>query len=347
MGKLDNTPMNQEVIQDFLNVPGIVGVALIDGAAPPYFHGFDAGLDSSQQHTIAQSIQQVLETTPEGFNSFEFQFHLHRVYLHKLNQGITLLVITGIDLPSLTYTQAVRRLLLELQIGQNQQLVSEFRALATSSIVTLPIPATPSSYPLVPSGGSTFPEAIDPPKPLANPGGAVPSVPAEGEHTPSTPPELALPRTTDSPEFLERAAALPDLPSSSAQDGLQAASLQSVSLQSASLKDVLAAMNALSQLTSQYLGTLVVVNYWKTTRPTVDWLNHFQIERSAQITFSVQAPSERLPLLTREQHRQIQAWVAAFIERCSKVIRDFAKIVRQSLDEQQNALLFVPFDSPR
>ncbi|QYO64257.1 PAS domain S-box protein [Leptolyngbya sp. 7M] len=42
-----------------------------------------------------------------------------------------------------------------------------------------------------------------------------------------------------------------------------------------------------------------------------------------------------------------EAWVAAFIERCSKVIRDFARIVRQSLDEQQNTLLFVPFDSPR
>lgn len=85
---------------------------------------------------------------------------------------------------------------------------------------------------------------------------------------------------------------------------------------------------------------MVVANYWKTTRPAVDWLNHFQIERSAQMTFAVQVPSERLPILSPSQHQCLKEWVAAFIERCSKVIRNFAKIVRHSLDKQQSALLF-------
>jgi hypothetical protein len=314
MGKLDNTSMNQGVIQDFLNVPGIVGVALIDGTAPPYFHGFNIGFDSSQQHAVAKSIQQVLETTPEGFNSFEFQFHLYRVYLYKLNQGITLLVLTGSNLSRLTYTQAVRRLLLELQIGQNNDPIAEFRALAGASAVDRPADQI--------DPGEQRPEGlIRELQPLGEL--EQPTLTAEPKETKETTESVAL--TCDE-------LAADRLPSPS----------PSASTQSASLKDVLAAMNDLSQLTTQYLGTLVVANYWKATRPTADWLNHFQIERSGQMTFAVEAPSERLPLLTDEQHCHIRAWVAAFIERCSKVIRDFAKIVRQTLDERQRALLFDP-----
>jgi hypothetical protein len=248
----------------------------------------------------------VLETTPEGFNSFEFQFHLYRVYLYKLNQGITLLVLTDSNLSRLTYTQAVRRLLLELQIGQNNDPIAEFRALAGASAVDQPA------------------DQIDPS--AQRPEGLVGELQPLGES--EQPTLTAEPRETK--ETTESAADRFSSP------------IPSASTQSASLKDVLAAMNDLSQLTTQYLGTLVVANYWKATRPAADWLNHFQIERSGQMTFAVEAPSERLPLLTDEQHCHIRAWVAAFIERCSKVIRDFAKIVRQTLDERQRALLFDP-----
>jgi hypothetical protein len=327
MGKLDNTPMNQEVIQDFLNVPGIVGVALIDGTASPYFHGFNIGFDFSQQHAIAKSIQQVLETTPEGFNSFEFQFRLYRVYLHKLNQGITLLVLAGSNLSRLTYTQAVRRLLIELQIGQNDNPIAEFRALAAGASSVASVASVAQPQPSDPTNAA----APQPELPQREP------PQRELEATTRTAETTEPPETTKLPK---RAAE--EFPDEFQANHLPSAGLSSASIQSASLKDVLAAMNALSQLTTQYLGTLVVANYWKATRPAVDWLNHFQIERSGQMTFAVQAPSERLPLLTHEQHRQIQAWVAAFIERCSKVIRDFAKIVRQTLDPKQSALLFEP-----
>lgn len=311
--------MKREVIQDFLNVPGIAGVALIDGLVPPYFHGFAANFDIPQQGAIAQSVQQVLETTPEGFNSFEFQFDRYRVYLHKLNQGITLLVLSDNHLPRLAYTQAIRRLLIELQIGQDNP-IAAFQALASEISPTSPAPArlAPAMPPKPPWETSSEPsfeqEKSD-----------------ESELTSAPVPEpLSKQSLNKTSQPSNQQLSSPTVP----------VEPYDLTAQSVSLKDVLAAINALSQFTTQYLGTMVVANYWKATRPAVDWLRQFQIERSGQMTFIVQVPSERLPLLSPSQHQSLKEWVAAFIQRCSKVIRNFAKLVRRALDKRQSALLF-------
>jgi hypothetical protein len=314
MGEVDNALMEREVIHDFLNVSGIAGIAFMDGLAPPYFHGFAANFDISQQSAIAQSVQQVLETTPEGFNSFEFQFDHYRVYLHKLNQGITLLVLTNNSLPRLAYTQAIRRLLIELQIGQDNP-IATFRSLA-SEISPSPSPFASDIRP-VPSG------SVQPAPDLSK-------LNAEFHSGPASELESEVRSAREGmPESVTTEQHMPSAP----------ADLQVVSSNSISLKDVLAAINALSQFTTQYLGTMVVANYWKATRPAVDWLNHFQIERSAQMTFSVQLPSERLPMLSPSQHQCLKEWVAAFILRCSKVIRNFPKLARHALSQWQSALL--------
>lgn len=319
--------MKPEVIQDFLTVPGIAGIALIDGLSRPCFHGFGADFAATQQDLIARGIQQVLETTPDGFNSFEFQFDFYRIYLNKLKQGLTLLVLTGNVLPQSTYTQAIRHLLLELQLDQADPIAS-FRAIAAN----IPLVWEP---PLETGTASTPVEGARPEHPaLLNQVAPHPAIPEHSDGfsgqdvAPEPIPALVLrrPSTTRPPNFPPHPPVLMAVPVSSPTN----------------LKDVLAAINALSQLTTQYLGTMVVANYWKSTCPAVEWLHHFQIERSTQMTFSVQAPSQRLPILTSEQHGWLQAWVAAFIERCSKVIRDFAKIVRHTLNARQQALLFEP-----
>lgn len=280
--------MKQEVVQDFLNLPGIAGVALADRLTPAYFYGFAASFDPLQQETVAQNIQQVLETTPEGFNAFEFEFDAYRVYLHKLNQGMTLLVLTGSYLTRSDYRQAVRRLLLELQLNEDDP-IAAFRSL------------TASMSPVASGGSPAIEPQPAPPMPQSAGGAAV------DLHRHSLP-----------------------------GAGLSGAAQSKVFV---SLKEILAAMNALSRFTTRYLGTLVVANYWQATRPAVDWLNYFQIERSAQISLIVPAPAEQLPMTT-EQHQYLRMWVAAFLERCSTVIRNFGKIVRQTLNEQQSALLF-------
>lgn len=348
MGEFGNRSMKQEDIQDFLNVPGIVGLALMDGLTSPYFHGFGDTCDVMQQSAIAQSIQQVLETTPEGFNSFEFQFDRYRVYLYKLKQGMTLLVLTSSQLPGSAYTQTIRRLLIELQIGQADP-VTVLRSLAAG----LPLPSQPIPQTLT----SATPPLIQAIEQVSGPASALPKQgPEQLVHRPqpalrqglgkvrkpaeSGPNQMTHPQIGDSKPSHPR----PSRPKASYSKQLSVTSSASLDQHIIShfvdLKDVLAAINVLSQLTAKYLGTLMVANYWKATRPTEAWLSHFQVERSGQLTFAVQAPSERLPLLTPEQHQCLQAWVAAFIEQCSKVMRNFTKLVQESLNERQRTLLF-------
>ncbi|MFM7424344.1 MAG: hypothetical protein ACKO7W_05010 [Elainella sp.] len=398
--------MRREIVQDFLNEPGIVGVALMGGTSTPCFCGFEfeAGNRSEfgqpQQLAIAQNIQQVLETIPEGFNSFEFQFDGYRAYLHKLNRGTTLLVLTLNHLARLTYTQAVRRLLIELQIDQADP-IPEFRALTLDLLPPQPQPVGQPSTPQPEHNASSSPQppTISPPSASWPPGSRSPttahpspsltngtgravrrSPPAHppagladgGQPEPALNPQKAkqdagipliqpstgstmnLPGPTDTPPAdAAQPQQAPDPPDSdptprtpslwgSDPERAEFGQIELVEpdTQSASLKDVLAAINRLSQFTSQYLGTLVVANYWKATCPAEDWLSHFQIERSAQMTFAVQIPSQPLPILTVRQHQCLKHWVAAFLERCSKVMRNFGKIVRQALTPQELALLF-------
>lgn len=55
--------MKQEVVQNFLDLPGIMGVALMDGRSRPFFCGIDQFLNFQQKEALAQGIRQVIETT--------------------------------------------------------------------------------------------------------------------------------------------------------------------------------------------------------------------------------------------------------------------------------------------
>ncbi|KGF73541.1 hypothetical protein DO97_18785 [Neosynechococcus sphagnicola sy1] len=123
--------MKQEVVQDFLNLTGILGVALMDGRARPYFCGIDQTLNFQQKEALVQGILQVIGTTPEGFDSFEFQFVGHQVYIYKLSHGIILLVLTDNNLAASHYQQAIAdlRVALEADLGNA---IATFRLLAGS-----------------------------------------------------------------------------------------------------------------------------------------------------------------------------------------------------------------------
>ena len=105
-----STDTTWEVVQSFLNVPGMKGVALIDGRSRPYFQGIERVLNSQQREALAQGVWQVLETIPDDFESFEFQFAGTQVYIHKLSQEQILLVLTHDNLIYPDYFDAFSRL---------------------------------------------------------------------------------------------------------------------------------------------------------------------------------------------------------------------------------------------
>ena len=262
--------MKPGVIQDFLNLPGIAGIALMDRRSRPYFCGIDQSLNFQQKEALAQGILQVIETIPAGFESFEFQFTQQRVHIYKLDRGIILLVLTQENLVFSDYQKAIQNLTLAL----DEETVGAIAMMRQTA-------------------GNTL-SSRDYRKPLAS---------LELSSVRNSPPE---PQPTPS---------------------------------RATLTDLLVALNHLSQFTSQYLGTHVIVNYWKTTRPSEEWLTQFQVDRSAH--FSLDVPDHNLlHTLTQQEQEWTQDWVSAFMLRCARVIRDFPAIVEQkALNPHQKALL--------
>jgi hypothetical protein len=300
--------MKREAVQDFLNLPGIAGVALIDGRSRPYFCGIDRTLNFQQKEALAQGIQQVVETTPVDFQCFQFQFIKHRVYLYKLDHDMILLVLTSSLLIDPSYQQAVELLKTELQQDSNGA-IATFRLLAGSITLSDQTDwqrsnqADPTPETLSPSvSDSKLPQ---PPVSQENDSQLLPSVPA------SVPPVQGTNMISGS------AAPVASAPS---------------------LKELLMALNHLSQFTTHYLGTTVATNNWKTARPAIEWLDCFQIDRqSANITCKLTPLSQPV---TPEQHQWVREWVAAFVDRCSKVIRDFPLVIKQTaLDDRQKTLL--------
>jgi len=297
--------MKREVIQDFLNLPGIAGVALMDGRSRPYFCGVDQSLNFQQKGALAQGILQVVETIPDGFEAFEFQFTGHQVHIYKLDRGIILLVLISGDAPHPDYEKTIKDLKAILQADVSNA-IATVRLIAGNtgqSITTSPNRALTNPGKAIPAGDRfTAPQAeAPPPQPSGNRLTPLVSPPIPAQPTP----ERSVPAQTEA---------------------------------NVDLKTLLSALNHLSQFTTQYLGTQVITNYWKASRPKQDWLNHFQIDRAAKLSFTGDA--QLTQHLSPQEVLWVREWVAAFIKRCAQVIRDFPTLVEQkALDSAQQALL--------
>lgn len=140
--------MKRQVIQNFLNLPGLSGVGLIDGRNRPFFFGPDIQLNTGQQDALAQGIQQVIETIPPGFDTFSFRFTHQFVHIYKLDQGLILLVLMADPMPLKTYRSAIHQLTATL-MEEPHNVVPTFRLLAgcvtLSSSSMMPSPAVHSA----------------------------------------------------------------------------------------------------------------------------------------------------------------------------------------------------------
>lgn len=322
--------MNREAVQDFLNLPGIVGVALIDGRSRPYFYGIDQFLNFQQKEALAQGIRQVIATTPSEFDAFEFQFIEHQIYIYKLDQGLIFLVMADSQLSSADYTQAIKTLKLTLKEDLSNA-IATFRLLAGS--VSLP------SKQYWNSKSTAALESDKSPVSLSKVSGA--SINGSGLVNPANftrnstginPKDLASSPENSSNQLLEEV-----------QDNVRSINPDSTfvtSTDTVTLKDCVEALNQLSQFAKQYLGTAVIVNYWRSSRPDVEWLKILEVERSGKIYLPEPKHSILQETLSLQQQQWLQQWVAAFLKRCSVVIRDFPRLVKQdALDETQKRFL--------
>ncbi|GAB4462553.1 MAG: hypothetical protein OHK0037_13640 [Elainellaceae cyanobacterium] len=309
--------MKREVVQEFLNQPGVAGIALMDGRSRPYFFGVDQTLNFQQREALAQGIQQVVQTTPPGFEYFEFQFNGHRVYIYKFDHSMILLVLATGELVLTTYAPLMLQLRAELKQDPTNA-IATFRLLAGNLSL--------SNQNYWQSTGPTGPSTTIPSAPWQSPPAA--SAPAEAA---ATPPPVSSESVAPDP-------VLPPVPEPAAPVSISSADAPPTS--TPTLKELLTAVNQISQFTTHYLGPTVVANYWRSTRPAMEWLNNFEIERSAQIAYKGSTPAALSQPLSNEQQQGFQEWINAFIQRCSRVIRDFSTLLDQGvLDVRQKAFL--------
>jgi hypothetical protein len=83
-----------EIIHDFLTVPGIAGIALIDGSTIPRLYAADPQLQIHQPKTFLANVTPILRSLAPEVQQLEFFFGTYRLYVCRLGYGFTVAVLT-------------------------------------------------------------------------------------------------------------------------------------------------------------------------------------------------------------------------------------------------------------
>ncbi|MDV3348569.1 hypothetical protein QGP82_07705 [Leptothoe sp. LEGE 181152] len=105
--------MQFQLIQNFLDLPGIIGFSLVplnDTSNHAYSVGFPQGNGPDKNPLLLQGIQQIIKTTPTSLEFCAFQFGSYQVELHKVESGAVLLVFSEGTLSS-QYSKSVSELM--------------------------------------------------------------------------------------------------------------------------------------------------------------------------------------------------------------------------------------------
>lgn len=401
--------MSREVIQDFLSLAGVVGIALTNRRMRPYFYGLDSVLDRTKQ-ALGQGVLQVVENLPEGFESFEFHFGSYIVFIYKLTHGLVLLVLTDKELELVSYGRSITKIKYLIETD-TYNTVAYFKLLLGSVTQhSLPSTSWTGEQPIAKTSDTPTTHSFNEPRPNPNVGANLTSDLGAGRMPLNNPlPNNTLPNNTLPNNTLSRTNSASNLnktpenvatntqsrqspkveptvnpnlnanaspnnhPSPSkpaipvnpaiatsnraSQTASQAAASRTAASQTASqtaptatksnavsappqdykLDELLDALNKLSHFTTQYLGKVVVTNYWKSTRPDASWLKEFEVDRNGQISHPQRSTLSCKP----EQVQQMREWVATYIKRCKQVIRNFDQMLAEDgLSADQKRILF-------
>jgi hypothetical protein len=84
-----------KIVQDFLNVTGIVGFALMDGPHLDYFYHLNGRLQAQEQVLFAQNVAEVCATIPPEYWEFDLQLQTHWTHLYRIDRAKVFVVWVG------------------------------------------------------------------------------------------------------------------------------------------------------------------------------------------------------------------------------------------------------------
>jgi hypothetical protein len=89
--------MHQDIIQSFLDQPEVVGIALMQGRIIPYFYVKENFVSPEKRIELIRHFRNNILETPALSDSLEFQINDYYAYTYKINNNLTLLIISTQD----------------------------------------------------------------------------------------------------------------------------------------------------------------------------------------------------------------------------------------------------------
>ena len=293
--------LHQDILQEALNLDSVMGLALIQKGAAPYFCVKDHLFPEQKRLAVACFIGNILGSQPEGIDSFEFPVMDYYGYAYQLKPQVTLVILARqqdlrIKLLAIKKWQPIVEdnidpfIAFFKTVGQKQQAKTELKAQATAELKQETAELKQETADLKQETAELKQETAD----------------LKQETVAKPPPPL-------SPESEE-----PD----------------------ASLTTLLQDLNHLSQAVCQYLGPQLTAKYWHTSRPPYAWLQNFEIDPLAEISYSGDSQHE----LTATNHLCIRQWSNTFMKHCSQIVQDLPQKIEQHQTNQghQYNLSIVP-----
>ena len=133
--------MQCQLIQNFLTLPGIIGLSLmsLDDSADAHSVGFPQGDGPDQHPLLVKGIQQIIGTTPAFLEFCEFQLGPYQVELHKVESDTVLLIFRDSQLSS-QYSKAVSELMQFIK-ADYPALVESIQAIKAEAVAPMATPA--------------------------------------------------------------------------------------------------------------------------------------------------------------------------------------------------------------
>lgn len=78
-------------------------------------------------------------------------------------------------------------------------------------------------------------------------------------------------------------------------------------------------------ITSKYLGGTITVKHFEDSRPDVEWLQGFVMDKTGKVTYS-DSPNHQA---TTMQLKWFEKWTNSFIKKCSLIIQDLPDIIQE------------------
>jgi hypothetical protein len=304
-----------ETVHDFLTLPGIAGLAVVEGQNPTFFCNIDGTLLPQDEAQLARNLSQVFTTIPLEFTTIELHHPSYQTHLYRIDYATLLLVLVHPNSLEPSHYQAILHRFMD-GLRQSREAVIE--------ALSLQPPSAPPAQ--------IFDQSTDDLMGVSQSNSAFQLDTSDLETILQTL-TIDLGPTAQATE----PPAAPDTKPLVSSDTAEVPS--SIEAQPASLQAVIDAFNHLTRLAVDYLGKIIVGNQIKMSRPEDDWFLQFTIDTQAQLVIN---PAQWMgqTYVAPEQHKLFQEWAYQVMRATARVIRNFQDDVESQLSLEEKTLLF-------